>query len=300
MGIHYTLVSGEPSNLAADVMFKPAAWSTLSKTLPHLGMGVFNALISFEGWYIISTFVEEIKNPAKNIPLLTLTVLPFITFVCVAVNVVMLTVLSQEEMASSLRLFQTFVVKASGKSMGYLVCAFIPVCGVAGLLGYLYHLSRVVLSSAREGQLPEMFSYIHRKSRTPVFATLYCTLAATIAILTTDINQSLIFSNAALWLEYAMGISTVIVLRKTRPHVERPYRVYLTTPVFVLLVCAALLTSTLWTNTIQGVIVLIVIASGVVIHRVATCKTWFGEKYSQKVLTMCEALNMIKCEFNRQ
>ena len=145
MGIHYTVVSEEPSNLAPEIMFKPAAWSNMSSVVPNLGMGVFNALVSYEGWYIISTFVEEIKNPARNLPLLTITVLPFITFIFVAVNVVMLTVLSQQEMASCLRLFTTFAVKASGKSMGYVVSAFIPVCGVAGLLGYLYHFSRVCI-----------------------------------------------------------------------------------------------------------------------------------------------------------
>ena len=109
----------------------------------------------------------------------------------------------------------------------------------------------------------------------------------------------IVFANAALWIEYAMGMSTVITFRGTRPDAERTYRVFLCTPVFVLLVCAALLTSTFWTNTVEGCIVVIVIASGVLIHRVASRVATFGVVYSQKVLSMCEALNMVKCEFNQ-
>ena len=73
-------------NLKPSVMFN----NTLSGITQHfsvIGSAMFTALWCFDGWFYVAQFVEEIVEPARNIPLVAFTSIPTVTIFYVVINI---------------------------------------------------------------------------------------------------------------------------------------------------------------------------------------------------------------------
>lgn len=199
--------------------------------------GVFVAMgltfIAFEGYDLIATVAEEIKEPEKNIPKAT--------FISLAVTMVMYLLILFVSLAAvqppggepSWRFLgnhgETAIVRAAE--------GFMPAFGVAvivfgGLLSTMSALnatilasSRVAFSMGRDGWLPAATARIHPERRTPhvaIYATgvILIVMALTLPIEAVGSAASLIFL-----LTFAMVNLSVIVLRRKAPELPRLYRV---------------------------------------------------------------------------
>lgn len=189
--------------------------------------------IAFEGYDLIATVAEEIKEPEKNIPRAT--------FISLAVTVVMYLLILFVSLAAAQgpdgqpsweflgEYGETAIVRAAE--------GFMPAFGVAvivfgGLLSTMSALnatvmasSRVAFSMGRDRLLPEAMSRIHPERRTPhvailVTGAILLVMAMTLPIEAVGSAASLIFL-----LTFAMVNLSVIVLRRKAPDLPRRYRV---------------------------------------------------------------------------
>lgn len=100
-------------------------------------------------------------------------------------------------------------------------------------------------ASAREGHLMDFLSYIHVDSRTPVPALIMTVFAFTLnqlfhvlfthiplkalmsvlMIMARSVADLINFSSLTYWMFYTLIMITILILRKTRPDVPRPFRV---------------------------------------------------------------------------
>jgi amino acid transporter/nucleotide-binding universal stress UspA family protein len=188
--------------------------------------------IAFEGYDLIATVAEEIKNPEKNIPKATFISLSMTITIYLLILFVSLAAIDSPDMPSWQflgKFKETAIVRAAEN--------FMPTFGVAiivagGLLSTMSALnatimaaSRVAFSMGRDLWLPRAVSRIHKVRRTPHVAIVFTggiliAMALTLPIEAVGSAASLIFL-----LTFALVNLSVIVLRRKYPEIPRKYRV---------------------------------------------------------------------------
>jgi nucleotide-binding universal stress UspA family protein len=189
--------------------------------------------IAFEGYDLIATVAEEIKEPEKNIPRATFISLGITMVMYMLILFVSLAAVSPPDGRPSWRFLgdygETAIVRAAE--------GFMPAFGVAiivfgGLLSTMSALnatvmasSRVAFSMGRDRLLPFAMATIHPERRTPhiaimVTGVILLAMALTLPIEAVGSAASLIFL-----LTFAMVNLSVITLRRKAPELKRRYKV---------------------------------------------------------------------------
>lgn len=188
--------------------------------------------IAFEGYDLIATVAEEIKNPEKNIPYATfislgITVIIYLLILFVSLTAITTTGEPTWQFLGNFK--ETAIVRAAE--------AFMPAIGVAvivfgGLLSTMSALnatvmaaSRVAFSMGRDLWLPERISTIHHKRRTPHYAIIVTGAILIIMALTLPIEAVGSAASLIFLLTFAMVNLSVIVLRRKYPEIPRKYHV---------------------------------------------------------------------------
>lgn len=213
------------------------------------GAAMLGALWGYNGWNLIVGIGGEVKDPSRTLPraLIGGTVLVIVLYVLI--NVAYFYVLSPAEIAS-IPASSSVAYEVAARFMGAGVAAVMS----AGLMFSAYgtlHAGvlvgpRLPYALAERGLLPKWFMHLSSKG-VPTNAVLamglwgiVLTMSGTFDILT-DIY---IF---VLWVFYGMTAVGLFILRRTRPDVDRPYRVwgYPIVPALFVLVTVYLLINTM-------------------------------------------------------
>ena len=104
----------------------------------------------------------------------------------------------------------------------------VKIAAIAGLssviLVMLMGQPRIFYSMSKDGLLPPVFSKVHPKFKTPYISTLLtgCVAIVLAGILPISILGELV--SIGTLLAFAIVCISIVVLRKTRPDIERPFR----------------------------------------------------------------------------
>lgn len=223
--------------LKAVVAAPDQAAASFSPFFPQGFGGVIVAMgltfIAFEGYDLIATVAEEIKEPETTIPKATFISLGITVVMYLLILFVALAAAPGPDGQPSWQFLgeygETAIVRAAE--------GFMPAFGVAiivfgGLLSTMSALnatvmasSRVAFSMGRDRLLPEAMARIHPERRTPhiaivVTGVILLAMALTLPIEAVGSAASLIFL-----LTFAMVNLSVIVLRRKAPDLRRLYKV---------------------------------------------------------------------------
>ena len=300
MAVYSATVRHTYTNLLPEVTFNNTL-ASLRRDFPALSIALFNALYCFDGYSTIAYIVEETVNPATTIPLVTFTAVPFVTFVYILVNVSCAAVLTHAEMASSKIVIADVVVRVGGKTFAYFMPFLVAVCVLPALSGVFYSLPRLIMSSAREGQFPRVFSLIHKERRTPVPAIVFLAFATTMLTLCNLSLQTMLqCCNISIWFEYAFAISTILVNRWKRPELKRTYRTWITTPIFMMVVPIVLFVMSFIEKPVSSVFIVLTMMLSLPVYYVFLHKRWLQNILPNNAITvlLTRHLPLVKCEFD--
>jgi APA family basic amino acid/polyamine antiporter len=187
------------------------------------GAGViFFAYIGFDA---VSTAAQEAKNPQRDMPVgilgsLTVSTILYILVAIVLTGIVSYTTLNVADPVA-------VGVNAMGKGMFWLR-PIVKIAAIAGLssviLVMLMGQPRIFYSMSKDGLLPPVFSKVHPKYKTPYISTL---LTGGVAIILAGVLPISILGelvSIGTLLAFAIVCVSIIVLRKTRPDLQRPFR----------------------------------------------------------------------------
>lgn len=204
------------------------------------------ALWAYDGWNTASMIGSDIQNPQKNLPRALIWGTVAVIAIYVTANLAYLYVLSAPEVAASQRVAADMMRRVAGPAGAAMVSVAAIVSILAALNGVLISGSRVPFAMARDGYF---FAWVGRISRfqTPAASLALQGVWAVLLLASgrfEDIIKMVIFTE---WILYGMATAGVLVLRKTRPEMPRPYRVwgYPIVPLAFVLVAGALLYVTL-------------------------------------------------------
>jgi len=187
------------------------------------GAGViFFAYIGFDA---VSTAAQEAKNPQRDMPIgilgsLGISTVLYILMALVLTGIVSYTALNVPDPVA-------VGVDAMGKGMFWLR-PIVKVAAIAGLssviLVMLLGQPRIFFSMSKDGLLPGVFSKVHPRFKTPYISTIITGSFAMIVsgILPISILGELV--SIGTLLAFIIVCVSVLVLRKARPEIHRPFR----------------------------------------------------------------------------
>jgi basic amino acid/polyamine antiporter, APA family len=249
-GLKVALIAGI---ILGGVASSQGTVANFQSTMPtHTGgiAGFFVALVAslwaYDGWTNASMIGSDIKNPQKNLPRALIWGTAAVIAIYVLTNLAYLYVLDAQVVGTSPRVAADMMRRVAGPSGAAMVSIAAIVSILAGLNGVILSGSRVPYVMARDGYF---FSWAGRLSRykTPA-ASLALQGGWSVLLLASgrfeDLINMVIFTE---WILYGMTTAGVLVLRKTRPEMPRPYRVwgYPLVPMVFVVVSVALFYATL-------------------------------------------------------
>jgi APA family basic amino acid/polyamine antiporter len=198
---------------------------------------VFFAFIGFD---IVATAAEESKNPQRDLPIGIFGSLAICTVLYVAVSLVVTGMVPYNQIKLEAPLAEAF--RSVGKSG---IAQVISVGALAGLttvtLILMMGQSRVFFAMSRDHLLPPIFSQVSRRFQTPYRTTILTGIAVAALAFLVDLETLAELVNIGTLFAFIIVSIGIVVLRRTRPDLERAYR----TP-FVPLVPILAVLSALW------------------------------------------------------
>lgn len=182
---------------------------------------VFFAYIGFDA---VSTAAEEVQDPQKNLPIGIIGSLVIATVLYIAVSAV-LTGIVPYTLLKDTSAPVAFALGYIGIGWGSALVSVGAICGITSvLIVLLFGQTRIFFAMSRDGLLPGLFRELHPVFRTPFKVTLLVgTVTALIASLLPlqTIAELVNIGTLAAFIIVSLG---VIVLRRTRPDLPRPFR----------------------------------------------------------------------------
>src|SRR6266446_4547181 len=190
---------------------------------------VFFAFIGFDA---VSTTAEETKNPQRDMPIGIIASL----IICTILYVLMAAVIT------GMRKYTTYLGDPAAVATAFAAYpkaqALISAGAIAGITSVLlvFQLGqpRIFMAMARDGLLPQYFSKIHPRFRTPHITTIWTGVFVGGIAAVVDIGSLADLTNIGTLFAFILVCIGVVILRRTEANRPRPFRVPFS-PIFPIL-----------------------------------------------------------------
>jgi APA family basic amino acid/polyamine antiporter len=226
--------------------------------LGAFGVGLIASLWAYKGWEAATYNAGEVKNPRKNLPLGILIGTGAVVVIYIIANLAYLYILPVGKIATSEGRVALDVMQIVTGPFGASLIAFLILFSILGAANQNMLTSpRVYFAMARDGMFFKKIAECHPKFLTPHVSIIAITVWSIILTLTGTFKQLFTYVIFGEWIFFGLTVAAVIVLRKKRPDLDRPYKTwgYPVTPVIFVLaalyVAVAALLSAFW-NALAG------------------------------------------------
>ncbi|QNE48392.1 amino acid permease [Glaciihabitans sp. INWT7] len=219
---------------------------------------IFFAYIGFDA---VSTASEESKNPGRDLPIaiigsLVISTILYVLVAIAAVGVAPVKLLSGSDAPLAAALRQGAGIPWAG---GLLAAgALIAITSV--VLVIMYGQTRIFFAMCRDGLLPRRLAKVHPRFGTPARLTLgFGVLIAILAALV-PLDEIVKLVNIGTLFAFVLVNVGVIILRRTKPEMKRPFRVPFSPvfPIIGILLCGYLIAQLPWETWLRFVVWLVI------------------------------------------
>ncbi|WP_055070146.1 APC family permease [Clostridium massiliamazoniense] len=199
---------------------------------PHTSIGaalgevLIATLFAYDGWINVGAIAGEMRNPGKDLPKAIIGGLSIVMAVYLAINISYLWVVPASVMATVPSPASLVAQKIFGSIGGNIVSVGILISVFGNMSGNLLTGPRVTYALAEKKTIPfsKVFSKVN-KGGVPGNAMMLTVVLAIIYALSGKFNLLTNLTIFTVWIFYIMIFAGVIKLRKTRPDMNRPYKV---------------------------------------------------------------------------
>ena len=185
-------------------------------------------VFAYAGFDAAAVAGAEAKNPRRAVPIAIVGALTMITIIYTLVGLAAVGARPWQEFkgASGEAVLAQITQDVTGASWPGEVIAVGAIIAITSVvLAVLYTLSRIIYTMSRDGLLPKRLGSVSSRTQTPVFSTWI--LAGLLAVLAALIPLDDLAAAISLGTLVAFGVVNiaVLILRRTRPEMQRPFRV---------------------------------------------------------------------------
>jgi len=211
------------------------------------GVGMIAALWTFDGWYGLTLSAGEVRRPERNLPLGLIAGTGAVLVMYTLLNLVYLRALPAAAMSGAPRIGEAAAAALFGPTGARLVTLAVLVSTLGCLASTILYAARIYLPMAQDGVFFPTLARVHPRFRTPARCLAAQGAWAVALTVTGTYSQLYTYAIFAATLFHVATGAAVFVLRRTRPGLPRPYRVwgYPVVPALFLLACALLVANTL-------------------------------------------------------
>jgi APA family basic amino acid/polyamine antiporter len=217
--------------------FAPYGWTGVSffgipvhgQTTPKgepLGMLAGAAIIFFAyiGFDSVSTHAEEARRPQRDVPIGIIASLLICTILYVAVVAVLTGMVRYDQIDPNAGVSKAF--SQNGLAWAEIIIATAGVAGITSvLLVMMLSAPRVFLAMARDGLVPStFFADVHPQFKTPWKSTILVGVFVALLAGFLPIDALLHLTNIGTLFAFVVVCAAVLVMRRTNPKAERPFR----------------------------------------------------------------------------
>jgi APA family basic amino acid/polyamine antiporter len=213
--------------------------------VPITAAGFFAALVAalwaYDGWNNVSMVASEIKRPQRYLPLALIGGTSAVMLLYLLANSAYFHVLSAADVAANKRVAAAMMQRIVGPWGASAVSIAVMISIFAALNGSILSGARVPYAMARDRLFFRSFAHVHPRFATPSVSILGLSAWSAVLVFSGRYDQLYNYVIFASWLLYGMTTAAVIVLRKKKPELPRPYHTLGYPVVPILFVTAALI-----------------------------------------------------------
>ena len=213
-----------------------------------MGMGVALVAVNWTvgGWEYVTFAAGEIKNPKKNLPLALIIGTIVILVLYFLINIAYLKVLPMDSLAGEIKVGEAAARAIYGPGIAGAFAMVVIISMFGSLNGNILVGPRISYAMAKDHLFFSRAADVHPKFHTPGNAIMIQGFWAAILTLSGTFEELItlvVFVNFMMWIAAS---STVFVLRKKQPDLERPYKVwgYPYVPAFFIIFSMAIMVNT--------------------------------------------------------
>ena len=259
-GIVFIFAKGTTANFVS-----PAPTSFSWDFLGKFGIALVAVLWAYKGWESSTFSAGELQKPERNLPLGIFIGTGVVILLYIATNLAYLYAFPSGTIAKSSRIAADAMNLAIGP-VGASIIAFIILFSIMGSAnGHLLTGPRVYFALAKDGLFFKKISAVHPRFLTPYVSTIALGIWSALLSLTGTFEQLATFAVFGMYIFMGLTCGAVIILRKKRPDLPRPYKTwgYPLTPVFFILSALFITINTLIRQFKYSFAGLLIIALGV-------------------------------------
>lgn len=232
---------------------------------------IFFAYIGFDS---VSTHAEEAKNPRRDVPIAIIASLLICTVLYMLVSAVLTGMVPYDKIDVNAPVSVAF--KQVGLGWAQFLISIGALAGITSvLLVLMLSQPRIFLAMARDRLIPpSVFGAVHAKFKTPWKSTMLTGLfvATLSALLPLEILAELV--NIGTLLAFVIVCAAVLIMRRTHPQADRPFKtpLYPLVPILGIIFCIVLMFSLPPENWLRLIIWLVI---GMFIY------FFYGRKHSE-------------------
>src|SRR2546423_6741580 len=219
--IGVALFAPAPTALAPDPMW-PAA----------LNAGVFSAFLAalaaalwaYDGWEDLNLVGSEVENPSRNFPRALVGGVSFVALIYLLFSAACLKVLPFQTVAASQHIASDVVEHVAGRGAATWITLAMVISAIGSMNSSVLSGARVPYAMARDGIFFKIADGIHPKYRTPGRALIFQGVLASLMALTGTFEELTNLFIFAGWIFYGLAVVSLFRMRRTEPHLPRPYR----------------------------------------------------------------------------
>jgi APA family basic amino acid/polyamine antiporter len=238
--------------LALVASHNTPAWTPIvppdvGRPLAAFGVAMIAVLWTNDAWYCVTWIAGEMRNPQRDLPRALLIGISLLTLIYVGVNVAYLYALPMSELRGVSRVGEHAATVLVGVNGARFVALTVVIstfgCNAAAILAG----GRLLFAMARDGVFLPAAARVHDRYRTPHVAIVALATWAAVLALSGSYQQLFTYVMFSSILLHMIGAVGLFRLRRLRPDVPRPYRVwgYPIVPAVFILASAAFVLNTL-------------------------------------------------------
>jgi basic amino acid/polyamine antiporter, APA family len=204
--------------------------------------GAAIVFFTFIGFDSVSTAAEECKSPQRNMPIGIIGTLIVCGLLYTSVALVLTGIVNWKTLDNASPVANALAAIGMNK-LRFTVTVGALLGMLSSLLVYQYGQARIWFAMSRDRLLPDVFSKVHRRYRTPHISTWLAGFAVGIPAGIWDIGTLADLSNIGTLFAFIIVSAGVVLLRRAQPERKRAFRVPFSpvTPAISVLCCLGLM-----------------------------------------------------------
>lgn len=211
--------------------------SEVNRSTGGFGVAVLATLFGYDGWILIANLGGEMKNPQKLLPKAIILGISSVLVIYTLITIGIFKFIPANMIHSLGENTTSYLAtKAFGEIGGKLLSIGIIISMMGTLNGKIITFPRIVYAMARRGDLPfsRLLSYVTPKGKSPIIATVFIIILATIMMLFFDPDHLSDLCVFTIYCFYLMTFFGIFILRKKNN--KRPF----STPLYPLVPIVAI------------------------------------------------------------